>query len=208
VGLDVGAARAHRGGARVGDPELARDALERLEETTQFCDTELALGIEARCRALTSDGAAADQLYREAIERLGRTRLRPELGRAHLLHGEWLRREGRRVDAREGLRTAHGMFTAMGMEAFADRARKELLATGENVRRRTVESRDDLTAQERHIAQLARDGLSNPEIGTRLFLSPRTVEWHLRNVFIKLGIRSRRELPSALLSSDSQPLPA
>jgi DNA-binding CsgD family transcriptional regulator len=193
---------------RDGDPELARDALERLEETTQPCDTELARGIEARCRALTSDGTTADHLYREATDRLGRTRLRPELARAHLLHGEWLRREGRRADARQGLRTAHGMFIAMRMEAFAERARKELLATGENPRRRTVETRDDLTAQERQIAQLAREGLSNPEIGTRLFLSPRTVEWHLRNVFTKLGIRSRRELPKALMSSDSELLPA
>ena len=193
---------------RAGDPDLAGDALERLEETTQPCETQLALGIEARCRALTSDGAAADQLYRDSIDRLGRTRLRPELARAHLLHGEWLRREGRRLDARQELRTAHRMFISLGMEAFAERARKELLATGENVRRRTVDTRDDLTAQERQIAQLAGEGLSNPEIGTRLFLSPRTVEWHLRHVFTKLGIRSRRELPNALMSSGSQPLRA
>ena len=189
---------------RAGEAELARDALERLAETTQPCRTEFALGIEARCRALLSDGAAADELYREAIERLRRTRLRPELARAHLLYGEWLRRENRRVDAREQLRTAHEMLAAIGMEAFAERARQELQATGEKVRKRTVDTRDDLTAQERQIARLARDGLSNPEIGARLFLSPRTVEWHLRNVFTKLGIRSRRELANALAGPDSQ----
>jgi ATP/maltotriose-dependent transcriptional regulator MalT len=184
--------------ARGGEAELARDALERLAETTRPCRTEFALGIEARCRALLSDGAAADDLYREAIERLRRTRLRPELARAHLLYGEWLRRENRRVAAREQLRTAHEMLAAIGMEAFAERARKELQATGENVRKRTADTRDDLTAQERQMARLARDGLSNPEISTRLFLSSRTVEWHLHNVFTKLGIRSRRELASAL----------
>ena len=153
-------------------------------------------------------GEGAETLYREAIERLGRTRLRPELARAHLLYGEWLRRENRRVDARAQLRAAHDLFTAIGMEAFAERARGELLATGEKVRKRTVETRDELTPQERQIARLARDGLSNPEIGARLFLSPRTVEWHLRKVFAKLGIHSRRELASALPSSDSELVPA
>ena len=194
--------------ARAGQPELARDALERLAESTQPCGTDWALGIEARCRALLSDGPIADELYREAIERFSRTRLRPELARAHLLYGEWLRRENRRVDAREQLRTAHEMLVAIGMEAFAERARKELEASGEKVRRRAVETRDDLTAQERQIAGLARDGLSNPQIGARLFLSPRTVEWHLRNVFGKLGIRSRRELPDVLVGSDAQLAPA
>ena len=179
--------------------ELAREALERLAETTQPCGTDFALGIEARCRALLSDGAAADGLYREAIDRLGRTRLRPELARAHLLYGEWLRREGRRVDAREQLRTAHDMFVAIGMEAFAERARRELIATGEKVRKRSAETRDELTPQEQQIARLARDGLSNPEIGAQLFLSARTVEWHLRKVFTKLGISSRRELRAALV---------
>ena len=194
--------------AREGDTGLAREALERLAKTTQPCRTEFALGIEARCRALLSDGAAADELYHEAIERLRRTRLRPELARAHLLYGEWLRRENRRADAREQLRTAHEMLAAIGMEAFAERARQELAATGEKVRKRRVEKRDDLTAQERQIARLARDGLSNPEIGARLFLSARTVEWHLRNVFTKLGISSRRELAKALAGPDSQLIPA
>jgi DNA-binding NarL/FixJ family response regulator len=183
---------------RMRDTALARDAFERLARTTGPCGTELALGMEARCRALLSDDTAADQLYREAIERLDRTQLLPEAARARLLYGEWLRRENRRTDAREQLRTAHEMLTAIGMEAFAERARKELAATGENVRKRAVGTSDDLTAQERQIARLARDGLSNPEIGARLFLSPRTVEWHLRNVFTKLGIRSRRELAAAL----------
>jgi DNA-binding NarL/FixJ family response regulator len=194
--------------ARTGDADLARDALERLVETTDPCGTDFALGIQARCRALLSGGAAADELYREAIERLSRTRLHPELARAQLLYGEWLRRENRRVDAREQLRTAHDTLVAIGMEAFADRARKELLATGEKVRKRTVETRDDLTPQEWQIARLARDRLSNPEIGARLFLSPRTVEWHLRNVFTKLDIRSRRELANALPSSDVRLVPA
>ena len=189
---------------RGGDTELASEALERLAATTQPCSTEFALGIESRCRALLSDGAAADDLYHEAIERLSRTRLRPELARAHLVYGEWLRRENRRVDAREQLRAAHEMLVEIGMEAFAERARKELYATGETARKRTVETRDDLTAQEWQIARLARDGLSNPEIGARLFLSPRTVEWHLRNVFNKLDIRSRQELADALPSSNTQ----
>jgi DNA-binding CsgD family transcriptional regulator len=144
------------------------------------------------------DGPKADGFYRQSIERLRRTRVRSELARAHLLYGEWLRRQHRRVDAREQLSTAHHMFEMMGMAAFAARARRELLATGATVRRRTVETRDDLTPQELEIARLAGDGLSNPEIGAQLFLSPRTVEWHLRKVFGKLGIASRRELDQAL----------
>ncbi|MGZ6527911.1 MAG: helix-turn-helix transcriptional regulator [Actinomycetota bacterium] len=189
---------------RIGDTELARDALKRLVKTTEPSGIDLALGIEARCRALVSDGETAELLYQDAIVRLGRTRVRTELARAHLLYGEWLRREGRRVDARTQLRTAHDMFETIGMEGFAERARKELAATGERPRRRNPETRNDLTSQEDQIARLARDGLSNPEIGARLFLSPRTVEWHLRNVFNKLGVRSRRELGDALPSSDTQ----
>ena len=181
-----------------GDAELARNALERLAETTQPAGTDFALGIEARSRALLSDGTAANDLYREAIERFSRTRLRPELARAHLLYGEWLRREGRRVDAREQLRTAHHLFDAIGMEAFAERARRELLATGEKARKRSAGTREELTPQEEQIARLAREGLSNPEIGAQLFVSARTVEWHLRNVFAKLGITSRRQLRTAL----------
>jgi ATP/maltotriose-dependent transcriptional regulator MalT len=146
---------------------------------------------------LLSDGVAADELYREAIDRLGRTRLRPELARAHLLYGEWLRRERRRVDAREQLSTAYDLFTAIGMEAFAERTGRELAATGETVRKRSPGTRAELTPQERQIVRLARDGLSNPEIGAQLFLSARTVEWHLRNVFAKLGITSRRQLRTA-----------
>jgi DNA-binding CsgD family transcriptional regulator len=184
--------------ARVGDAELARVALERLAETTQPAGTDFGLGIEARSRALVSDGATAEELYREAIERLGRTQLRPELARAQLLYGEWLRREGRRVDARDQLRTAHDLFATIGMEAFAERARRELQATGETARKRAVETRDELTAQEALIARLAREGLSNPEIGARLFLSARTVKYHLGKVFTKLDISSRAQLDRVL----------
>jgi DNA-binding CsgD family transcriptional regulator len=190
--------------ARHGDDELARSAIDRLAARNDGSANDWGLGLEARSRALLSDGDAADSLYREAIERLGRTRLRPELARAHLLYGEWLRRAGRRVDARNQLRAAYEQFTAIGMEAFAERARRELNATGERVRKRTLETRDELTAHERQIATLARDGLSNPEIGARLFLSPRTVEYHLSKVFTKLAIGSRRELAKALPSSDSE----
>jgi DNA-binding NarL/FixJ family response regulator len=179
---------------RSGRPDVAAGALERVMAATESCNTDWGRGMQARCRALLSEGESAESLHREAIERLARTPLRPELARTHLLYGEWLRRENRRVDARDQLRTAHEMMATIGMEAFAERARKELQATGEKVRRRTAETRDDLTAQERQIARLAADGLSNPEIGAQLFLSPRTVEWHLRNVFGKLGIHSRREL--------------
>ena len=184
--------------ARCGRTELAADALERLCERTQAAGTELALGIEVRSRALLSDGERAERLYREAIQRLGGTRMRPALTRAHLLYGEWLRRENRRGDARDQLRIAYDGFTAMGMEAFAERTRRELLATGETVHKRTVQARYELTAQEAQIARLAGDGLSNPEIAAQLFLSTRTVEWHLRKVFGKLGISSRRELGRAL----------
>ena len=190
--------------ARGGNHELAGDALKRLEEATHPCGTDFALGIGARSRALLGEGEAAERLYQEAIDRLGRTSLRTEVARAHLLYGEWLRQEDRRVDAREQLRAAYEQFTSIGMEAFARRARRELTATGEKVRERTVVTRDELTEQERQIARLARDGLSNAEIGSRLFLSPRTIEWHLRKVFTKLGIRSRGELARALGRSDSE----
>jgi DNA-binding CsgD family transcriptional regulator len=183
---------------RLADAALAHDALARLTEATQSCGTDWALGIEARCRALLSGGTAADDLYREAIGRLGRTLLRPELARAHLLYGEWLHREHRLPDAREQLRAAHEMLAAIGMEAFAERARHELIATGGTARKHSLETRDQLSPQEEQIARLAGGGLSNPEIGARLFLSARTVEWHLRKVFTKLGIHSRRELHAAL----------
>ena len=183
---------------RCGNTQAASDALERLAETSQASGTEVGLGIEARSHALLSDGEAADSLYREAIGRLSRTRLRPELARAHLLYGEWLRREGRRADARTQLRTAYQMLATMGAEAFADRARRELLAAGDAVRKHTPEARTELTAQEASIARLAQDGQTNTEIGAQLFLSARTVEWHLGNVFTKLGITSRRELRRAL----------
>jgi DNA-binding CsgD family transcriptional regulator len=160
--------------------------------------TDWALGIEARVHALLSEGDAADGYYRDSIERLGHTPARVELARAHLLYGEWLRRGRRRVDARQQLRTAHDMLATMGIEAFAERARRELLATGETARKRSVETADELTAQEAQIARLARNGLSNPEIGARLFISPRTVQYHLRKVFTKLDIASRSELDGVL----------
>ncbi|MGX7678712.1 AAA family ATPase [Jatrophihabitans sp. DSM 45814] len=180
--------------ARIGEHDLARNALQRLADMTRPAGTDWALGTEARSRALLSHGKDAELLYREAIERFGRTNLRPELARGHLLYGEWLRREGRRSDARDQLRTAHHMFAAIGMEAFAERSRRELVATGETIRKRNAETHDELTPQEEQIARLARDGLSNPEIAAQLFLSSRTVEWHLRKVYAKLGISSRREL--------------
>ena len=190
-------------GVRSGKPEPAAKALERLSELTHASGTDWALAIEARSRALLSEGDVAEGLYRQAIDRLGRTRLRAELARTHLLYGEWLRRERRRVEAREQLRTAHGMLKDMGIEAFAERAANELLATGERARRRTVETRDDLTAQEARVARLARDGLSNAEIGARLFISARTVEYHLHKVFTKLGISSRHQLGGAFRGDES-----
>jgi hypothetical protein len=165
--------------ARTGAVESASGALRRLREATSAAGTNWALGIQARSRALLADDEHAEPLYLEAIERLGRTRIRAELARAQLLYGEWLRRQGRRRDAREQLRTAHQRLDAMGLAGFAERARQELLATGETVRKRTIETVNVLTAQEAHIARLARSGRSNPEISTELFISPRTVEWHL-----------------------------
>ena len=194
----LGLAELVEAAARSGRGEVAAAALRRLEERTDASATDWALGTKARSRALLSDGGVAERLHREAIERLGRTRFRTELARAHLVYGEWLRRSDRRLDARDQLRTAHGLFTSLGIEGFADRARRELLTTGETVRRRSDETRYDLTAQEAQIARLAGDGRTNPEIGTELFLSARTVEWHLRKVFAKLGISSRKELRRAL----------
>jgi DNA-binding CsgD family transcriptional regulator len=188
--------------ARCGQHERASVALEQLADRTRLASTEWAFGLEARSAALVSeDPAAAEGLYLEAIEHLGRARTRPDLARAHLVYGEWLRRENRRIDAREQLRTAHEMFGEIGIPEFADRARRELAATGETARRRTDETRGDLTAQEAQIARLASEGLTNPQIGAQLFLSPRTVEWHLRRVYPKLGISSRRELRDALSSA-------
>jgi DNA-binding CsgD family transcriptional regulator len=179
---------------RSGERQLAGLALELLAETTSAAGTDWALGIEARSRALLSDGEVAEARYRDAIERLARTRIRVQLARAHLVYGEWLRRERRRREAREQLRTALAMFTSMGTEGFADRTQRELSATGERARKRSVETREDLTPQEMQIARMAGDGLSNAEIGARLFVSQSTVAYHLRNVFSKLNIASRHQL--------------
>jgi DNA-binding CsgD family transcriptional regulator/tetratricopeptide (TPR) repeat protein len=184
--------------SRANRAARAAAALESLAEITQAAGTDWALGVEARSRALVSEDQTAEDLYVDAIERLSRTRVRMELARGHLLYGEWLRRAGRRVDARKYLRTAYEMLTVMGADGFADRARQELVATGETVRKRTVGRRAGLTAQEAQIARLAAEHWTNPEIGAQLFISSRTVEWHLSNVFSKLGVSSRRELRSAL----------
>jgi DNA-binding CsgD family transcriptional regulator len=187
-------------------PELAAASLARLAERTRAAGTDWALGIEARSRALvgdaTGDRDATDALYREAIERLGRTRVTVHLARAHLVHGEWLRREQRRSDARAQLRAAHDLFLRFGAEAFAERAHRELRATGETVRKRSVETRDSLTAQEAQVARLAAEGRTNPEIGAQLFISPRTAEYHLHKVFTKLDISSRRHLRDSLALLD------
>jgi DNA-binding CsgD family transcriptional regulator len=193
--------------ARTDRPDLGTGALQRLAEFTQASGTDWALGLEACCRGLVSEGQAAESRYLEAVDHLARTHIHGQLARAHLYYGEWLRRENRRSDAREQLRTAHEMFTAMGMDGFAELAARELAATGETVRKRTGEARtrpvpasDVLTAQEAQVARLARDGLSNPEIGTRLFISSRTVQYHMRKVFTKLGISSRSQLHRVLPS--------
>ena len=179
---------------RAGEQRVAAEALDALATTTRPSGTDWAVGIESRSRALLSDGTEAERLYVEAVARLDRAGTRAELARAHLLYGEWLRRERRRLDARQELRSAHEMFSTMGAEAFAARAARELLATGERAKKRGTDTRDDLTSQEAQIARLARDGLSNAEIGSRLFISPRTVEYHLHKVFGKLDIGSRQEL--------------
>jgi DNA-binding CsgD family transcriptional regulator len=190
---------------RTGDAERAADALARLEEHAEATEAEWALGLRARARAQTAEDADAEPLYREAVDRLERTELRPELGRSHLLYGEWLRRTNRRVDAREQLRRAHDAFVEMGADGFAERARHELLATGGKVRKRVEETRDELTPQEERIARLAGDGRTNSQIGAELYLSPRTVEWHLNKVFTKLGISSRQGLRQALPSAVQEP---
>jgi DNA-binding CsgD family transcriptional regulator len=186
------------GGARAGRPDEAAAALERLSEQTRASGTEWGLGIEARCRALLNDD---ESLYRESVERLARSRAVLELARSRLLYGEWLRRENRRTDAREVLRAAHDSFSQMGATTFAERARRELLATGETARRLTPDTRDVLTPQEIQVARMARDGHTNPEIGAQLFISPRTVEYHLRKVFRKLDVSTRKELRAALAES-------
>ncbi|MGI5517958.1 LuxR C-terminal-related transcriptional regulator [Streptomyces sp. CA-106131] len=181
---------------RAGKRDVAEQALRRLTEHAG--DSDWPVGIELRCRALLTDGTEAEPLYAGAIERLDRTPLRPEAARARLLYGEWLRREQRPTDARDQLRAAHEGFSAMGAEAFAERARRELAAAGEKLRKPESQAATGLTSQEQHIARLARDGRTNPEIGAELFISARTVEWHLRKIYIKLGITSRRALREAL----------
>jgi DNA-binding CsgD family transcriptional regulator len=189
--------------ARSGAADLAAAALDRLSETTGSCPSDWALGIEARSRALLSDGESAERSYELAMARLGRTRVRVELARAHLVYGEWLRRERRRLDARKQLRTAHKLFSEFGMEAFAERARVELEATGEHARKRSVETRDDLTPQEAQISRLAADGATDKEIAAQLFISASTVDYHLRKAFRKLGVRSRTQLARHVLLADA-----
>jgi DNA-binding CsgD family transcriptional regulator len=183
---------------RTGRREIAAAALEKFVATAGPGDSDWGLGIQTRSQAILAEGEAAETLYREAIERLGRTSVRTELARSHLLFGEWLRREHRRVDAREQLRQAHDMFVLMSADGFAERARRELAATGEHVRKRRADTGSELTSQEEHIARLARDGRTNPEIAAELYISTRTVEWHLRKVFNKLGITSRTGLRDAM----------
>ena len=183
---------------RSDQPDRATGPLAQVAEIAHAAGTDWALGVHARASALLAEGATAERLYREAIERLSRVQIRATLARAHLLYGEWLRREHRRVDAREQLRLAHEMLADMGAEAFVERARRELQATGETVRKRTVETLDELTPQELQVARLAAGGQTNPEVGAQVFLSPRAVEWHLTKAFGKLGIRSRKQLGLAL----------
>jgi DNA-binding CsgD family transcriptional regulator len=183
---------------RLGEIERAEQALDRLTETTRAAGTDWALGTEARSRALLGSNQAAEDLYREAIDRLGRTGLRIELARAHLLYGEWLRRQRRRGDARDQLRAAYEIFVSAGAGAFAERARIELRATGERAPKRTAQTRNALTTRETHIARMAGQGASNAEIAAQLYISPATVAYHLRKIFAKLGISSRKQLASAL----------
>ena len=191
-------------GTRSGQRDISAAALQRLERLMLPSSPEPALGMRALSRALVGADGRVDAQYEEALERLARSALPLYRARAQLLYGEWLRRLGRRVDAREQLRAAEVTFNRVGAAGFGQRARRELLATGEAVRRRSVETRDDLTAQEAQIATFAGRGYTNPEIGTQLFLSPRTVEWHLHKVFIKLGITSRRELRASSLSAQAR----
>jgi len=184
--------------ARSDQREQAVAAADRLSEIAAASISDWTCGAAARSRALLAEGRAAEEEHREALERLSRTRMATHLARARLSYGEWLRRENRRIDARDQLRSAFEAFVAMGTRALAERARRELMATGEKVRRRTEDTRGELTPQEEEIAQLARDGRTNPEIGAQLFIGARTVEWHLRKVFTKLGISSRKELREAL----------
>jgi DNA-binding CsgD family transcriptional regulator len=186
----------------------ADQAVRRLSDKTRASGTDWALGVEARSRALLADSEDAERLYQEAIERLARTRVRVELARARLVYGEWLRRQRRRTDAREQLRAAHDLFTKWGMEAFAERARAELRATGERARKRTVETRDDLTPQEAQISRLAAEGATNQEIAAQLFVSQSTVDYHLRKAFRKLGVKSRHQLKQHVLQPDAHAQPA
>jgi DNA-binding CsgD family transcriptional regulator len=192
---------------RTGSRQAAEAACRQLEERAAAVTTDWALGMRARSRALLSSGNDADSLYRESLGRLAHTRITLQFARAQLLYGEWLRRENRRVDAREQLRAAHEVFDRIGAEGFAGRAGRELLATGETVRKRTAETSGELTAQEVVIARLAREGLSNPEIGTRLFISARTVQYHLGKVFAKLAISSRAQLDRVLPSDPATARP-
>jgi DNA-binding CsgD family transcriptional regulator len=186
------------GATRSGQSERANAAFRDLAVTTQAAGSDWALGIEARSHALLSVGADAEAAYKEAIDRLDGTKIRGELARAHLLYGEWLRREKRRAEARSRLRVAHKMFAEMGMDAFAARTARELRATGETVRKRGPATLSELTAQEAQVARLASEGLTNPEIGTRLFISARTVQYHLSKVFTKMNLTSRNQLSRAL----------
>jgi RNA polymerase sigma factor (sigma-70 family) len=183
---------------RAGTPELAADARSRLTEMAMASGTDWALGLVARSEALLAEDPSAEELHVEAVERLGRCRIAVDLARAHLLYGEWLRRQRRRLDARTELRAAHDLFSEFGMEAFAERARVELEATGEHARRRTVDTLGQLTPQETQISRLVAQGNTNREIAAQLFVSPSTVEYHLRKAFRKLGVKSRTQLANRM----------